>query len=93
MPKIGRTDEAKTYAYSETETKQIRDAVRKHIAEEHRDLASTLLILGSYTSLSKSELAGLDWEDVRASDKGSHSGRFWPEPVIHPREPRSTETQ
>ena len=44
------------------ETKQIRDAVRKHIADAHRDLASTLLIVASYTSLSRSELAGLDWE-------------------------------
>jgi hypothetical protein len=30
---------------------------------------------------------------VRAGDKGSHFGRFRPEPVIHPREPRSTERQ
>ena len=75
MPKIGRTDEAKTYAYSETETKQIRDAVRKHIAEEHRDLASTLLILGSYTSLSKSEFAGLDWEDFDPVEKVLHVSR------------------
>jgi diguanylate cyclase (GGDEF)-like protein len=27
-------------------------------------------------------------EHVRAGDKGSHSGRFGPEPVIHQREPR-----
>ena len=69
MPRIGRTDRAKTYAYLETETKQIRDAVRKHIAEEHRELASTLLTLGNYTSLSKSELAGLDWEDFDPVEK------------------------
>jgi integrase len=53
----------------ETETKQIRDAVRKHIAEEHRELASTLLTLGSYTSLSKSGLAGLDWEGFDPVEK------------------------
>ena len=30
---------------------------------------------------------------VGAGDKGSHFGRFRPEPVVHPGEPRSTETQ
>ncbi len=30
---------------------------------------------------------------VRAGDNGSHFRRCGPEPVIHPREPRSTETQ
>jgi len=63
MTKIGRTDKTKTYAYSEGEMKHIRDVVCRHIAEEHRDLANTLLIVASYTSLSKSELAGLNWED------------------------------
>lgn len=69
IPNIGHTKETETYAYSEGEMKQIRDAVSEYVAKEHRDLANTLLTVASYTSLSKSELAGLDWEDFDPVEK------------------------
>jgi hypothetical protein len=48
---------------------------------------------GGYVRRNNTNYARVASPNVRAGDKGSHFGRFGPEPVVHAGEPGSAEAQ